>query len=61
MDTESFRVAILIEVRVLASISLHSEDGAAVIPKRRELTRRVNGIINLVRLVSMTNVPNESR
>jgi hypothetical protein len=48
MDTESFRVTVVIEIRFQAPIGLQSDDGAIIIPKLWECTRRVACIIDLV-------------
>jgi hypothetical protein len=48
VDTESFHIAELIEVRFPASVGLHGDDGAIIVPKRGKYTRGITGIVNLV-------------
>lgn len=57
MDTKSFRVTVLIKFRFQAPIGLQSDDGAIIIPKLGEYTRRVACINDLMHPVVMISPP----
>ena len=55
MNTKSFRVPVLIEVRFQAPIGLQSDDSAVVVPKLREDAGCVPRVIELVQPFAMIN------